>query len=699
MAYATRYRARFTTKKGNSVLFEIHDESGDPVEDITIVSMVYSDSDGDFDKLAGVKRSSITFQILANSSFDIENLLAANDTQFKVLLYINLTLTWTGWLDSSGFQFNLKDSNQPLKLVARDGLHLLDSAKYLEIPSDTKAWAAYRITNVIASCLDKTELGLNFRNWINIYPDGATVRANGFPERDPFYITFINSGTFRTGANDYESPIEILNKICISFGMRLFQARGEWHLVYVEDWIRNEGLSCSRFNSSGTGVDVFLDQRHRINFGYTQNLKLINEDAQVSFQKPYKSVQSNFSYEIPRPVLKNEDLNSGNFIAYQTPATIARYELDDWTQATGFDFFIEAQLQVANGSTTEKLRYIQEVSDGTSSTGEITSTPIPVQAGDMFNFSFNLAGGDNQVTNRWRAFIDIKLTSSVPIATKWLGRDGKWKTTRPSYELATALNGVVFSLEDPFRYEYGTVDPVPTGGRSVEIIFSFSEGNAGVISSGQRGIRLFDFDFNYTPSINEYASTAAGHYYKNEQTGVKENIYEIQRYINDAPNYVMKGALINSTSVLQNYWFHEGITESIKLGQLLNRAAWKCYYRTFYRLEGIFNSATDGNYLISPLNTLLYNEGGTDTLNNKEFIICTLRNVDIVNETAEGTFVELLNTSNTNDFDEVGTETFKILSIKERRLEPEKTWRNPPAVSGGFLAQVIYDVGQLFKKK
>jgi hypothetical protein len=698
MAYGRKYYADFTTRKGNEVTLEIHDETGGSPIPITLTSLKYEDGDGDNDKLAGVKRSILRIGLLGDSSFNYEALFTTNETDYKVFLYINNILNWVGWLDTSGMTFDLKDSKQSIELIARDGLHLLDNAKFLDY-SDSPLWAFHRITNIIGYCLDKTELGLNFRNWIDIYPDGSTVRAASFPERDPFYITYLNSGTFRSGANDYEAPIDILNKICLSFGMRLFQARGEWHLVYVEDWIKNEGLSCSRFTPLGVPVDVFLDQRHRIQFGYSQNLKLINEDAKVSFVKPYKSVQSNFTYDVPRPVLRNEDLNSGNFIGYQTPTTLARYDLDYWTQGSGWDFWTEAQLAVANGSLTEIVRYIQCVADGSASSGDLTSTAIPVQAGDSFKFFFNLAAGDSQSTNQWRCFIDIKLTSNSPVADKWLGRDGKWKTTRQFYELATALNGVTFSITDPYRYEYSTVDPVPTGGASIEILFRFEESRTGVISSGTRGIRIFGFDFEYTPAINEYASTASGHYYKNETTGIKENAYEIQRYIGDTPNYTMRGALINGTGTAQNYWFHQGVTESLKLGQLLNRAAWKCFYRTFYRLEGIFDSATDGNYLISPLNTLTYDEGGSDNLNDKEFIITTLRSVDIVNETSEGTFVELLNTSNTNDYDATGTETFKILSFKEKVLEPEKSWRNPPPVGGGFLGQIIYDVQRLFKKR
>jgi hypothetical protein len=700
MAYTTKYQTIFEDINGNRIKVLFQSEAAGSAITIDGTSLIYRDSDGDFDKLAGVKPSSLEIGLLFNKDFDPSTLTPSFDTEWKVLLYINDVLNWSGWLDAAAPAWPLLDSNYTLTLTARDGLHLLKSAEFLDL-SDNKIWAFKRISDIITFCLDKTDLGLNWRNWVNIFPTGASIRNAGADPtgtRDPFYITYLNSGTFLNGVTQFETPLDILEKICLSFGLRLFQRASEWQVVYVEDWIKNGGLSCTLFNASGVPQSISLDQRHRLNFGLNQSKYLINEDAQISVQKAYKYVKTSFLYDIPT-LLRNEDLSSGDFINFISPATIARYNLDAWTQEAGWDFYTDAQLVVSSDATTEKLRYIQCEADGTNSTGQITSTSIPVQAGDMFTFSFNLAAGDNQVTNKWRCFIDTKLTSSSPIADKWLGRDGKWKTTRQYYELATALNGTLFTLEVPYRYNYATVDPIPTGGQSIEIILRFEEAKTGVISSGEKGIRIWDMKFDYTPSLSNYASTSTGQEYKNEGTNKKNETVDLQVYVSDSPNVTLKGSLINGASAVQNYWFHAGVSESVRLGTLLNRAKWKAYWRNFYRVEGTLKNIIDSNILISPLNTLIYVGYDGDYLNSREYAICTLREVDILRGTAEGTFVELLNTSNTDDFDQVGTETFKLINFREVINTPEEELKSLPPKDFGAIGWAFWKLFGKGKKK
>lgn len=682
MAYATRYRSIFNSRNGHKILFEIEDESGLSVETLTIASMVYEDPEGDQDKLAGVKPSILKFEALFNKDFDPETLLPSSDTQYKVKLYINSILNWTGWLDGGGFQWSLKDSNYLVQLQAKDGLHLLASSEFVNT-ADNYIWGSERLSNIFIYCLRKTELGLNLRNWVNIYPDGATVRANGFPERDPFYITYINSGTFRDQAGNYEKPIDILNKICLSMNLRLFQSRGEWNIVHVEDWIQNQGLSCSRFDSSGTPIDVFLDQRHRLDIGYQKTIKFINEDALVSIQKPYKYVETSFNYDSVE-LFRNEDLSRGDFIDYVGLTDVtARYELEGWTEGgttTAREFYIDADLFIANQRTTERFRYIAETGTGSLSLAQevtLTLSPFNLLGGDRFSLSFKFSNIPAVTTNGTRCRIDFKLTSGA--TERWLGADGKWKLNRQFLAVGAGIQSVGTYYPDtaPFVFNISTVDPVPEDGE-MEIYLSYYQVNGTVNNSGATLSKIWDFNFDYTPSISAYQFEASGHVYKNEGTGVKNEYQELKVYVNDGLNINHKGVLYNASSSLVNYWFHEGVTEEVKLGQLLNRGKWKCYWRNFYKLEGTLLNVITSNYLISPLNTIIYYGPTGDNLNGKEFIICTLRNVDIVNDTAEGTFVELLNTGDTLDFDETGTETFEFLDIKDIRVNPEQNLKNPP---------------------
>ena len=64
--------------------------------------------------------------------------------------------------------------------------------------------------------------------------------------------------------------------------------------------------------------------------------------------------------------------------------------------------------------------------------------------------------------------------------------------------------------------------------------------------------------------------------------------------------------------------------------------------------------------LLSPLNTVEFT-----ALANKEFIITTLQ-MDVRNESAEFTMVEIRGTSDTDDFTQLGTESFKYRNVKQQ---------------------------------
>ena len=107
--------------------------------------------------------------------------------------------------------------------------------------------------------------------------------------------------------------------------------------------------------------------------------------------------------------------------------------------------------------------------------------------------------------------------------------------------------------------------------------------------------------------------------------------------------------MVNSAGVLTGIWKHNGVTESVRFGLLINRAVWKSVYRNYIRIEGNILNLNEGSYLVSPLNTII-----PDALEDTEFNIATL-NIDLDKEQAEGTFIELVNTLTTDDFDEIAS--------------------------------------------
>jgi len=78
------------------------------------------------------------------------------------------------------------------------------------------------------------------------------------------------------------------------------------------------------------------------------------------------------------------------------------------------------------------------------------------------------------------------------------------------------------------------------------------------------------------------------------------------------------------------------------------------------RIEGRLYDLYQGSRLLSPLNSIEFTE-----VEDKEFMLTTLQ-MDIRQETAEFTMIELRDTSNTNDFTQNGTESFRYLNVKAK---------------------------------
>ena len=98
--------------------------------------------------------------------------------------------------------------------------------KKLQNLSDADFWGERSIKDLIAYCLDKTDLGLGFWTWIDIYPESVAVRGAGgdtLGANDPLGYAYVHSLTFQQGVKAYDNPYEVLQKICQSFNLTAFR--------------------------------------------------------------------------------------------------------------------------------------------------------------------------------------------------------------------------------------------------------------------------------------------------------------------------------------------------------------------------------------------------------------------------------------------------------------------------------------------
>ena len=691
MAYATKYRIEFETIKLRSVKIDIQEDGfGGSVTEVKGAGAELNWPDGDKSKVADVRSSSLRFQVYTDTP---TNFIAENATTYKVLLYFQGTLNWSGWLDTGAINYRLQDGYQIIELNAKDGLHLLEESDFRDL-SGEKPYLFKKIAEIISYCLNKTELGLDFNVWLNIFPEGYSVRDAGADPtgaRDPFNQVYISTRTFQTGEGEYDSPYTILQKICASFKMTMFQARGQWHFVYVEDWIRGNGLYGTRYNSSASPQSPTIAQFNQVEVGLYKTNKWVNNDALVSIQDNLKKVRINYAFDVPASLIRNIDFNEGDFVSILA-LVYAKYDLDGWT-TTGAPPFAVAALSVSSDATYEKERFLLFIDDGVNSSGTATSSGAPINKGDFFTVGFKYSHIESYTPN---LKFDVIIQEGVfPFTTKYLGADGKWKTTQQLILQPNLDGGGSLFLYPKFNtYNLTNVEPIPFTG-SLQLKFTCDSfppaGSAGTKYQG-----IFDLTFNYDAYIGEAGQKyATGHYYDSFETFKTKSTYQDEIYLSDALNIVNSGALVNSNVALITNWFHQGVTESVKFGRIICRALWKIFYRNFYRLEAAILNIYDGTYLISPLNTIL-----PDAYPNKEFQITTLR-VDLNNELGEGTFVELQDSSTTDDFDEVATnETYRLINVTDKeKFAEDKPFRTPPPYQYGAIGFMVWAIKNRKSKK
>jgi hypothetical protein len=648
MAYVTKYYNTFENSAGKTIKLELqYDGYMGSESEIVLTSLELSYPDGDLSKEAGIKRSELNFTVFTDNPFPFETSFA---TECKVKLSVNGIVNWYGWLDNTAFKFDLKDYIE-IKLSAKDGLHLLDSVE--------GNWLLNYGTNgfftpvdLISKVLTYTELNLDFTTWIDIYPDTFPVRGSGGDTtgaNDPMDSFNIHSTTFQEGMREYNDPFQALNKLCKSFNAIFFQARGQWHFVYLEDWVRNLGLTGTQWNYLGVAQSYSEYQRERVNVGITRDTKLINEDALIGYIRPVKKSTTIFYYKNPDAVIKNLDLNDTTGspsagIGYND------YTLTDWTVAVG-----TAKARSFVDSDGNELRRTMILN------GATYSAPGLVGSGDFFKLSL-------RVFNNTVSFgVGIRITNVTGVSTTYyyLKGDGKWQTGTTTWQVISIGNIPLNNVLD-----FSNVDPIPASG----LMEIYLTGSTDVL------VWNMGIDYQYKP-INGF--TASGHYHEASQTTDLKTNLENTLYISDARGAAIRGCIMFKTVVTPlEYWEHRGITEKIQFSKIINRAFYKSNYRNFYTLEGALLFNYDGNYIFSPLNTFLF-----DAFDSREFMCCTLK-VDLINDKSEATFVELLITSNTDDYDELGTEVFKYLDYKKDISQEENPADRRKGIVG-FLAQVF----------
>lgn len=626
---------------------------------------------GEFDKMCPIRESKVRLKII-NDVVTAEDFYTSTDTEFKIKIYINNTLEWVGWLDNNIITEPFLDTTNEIELSGNDGLSLLKTKKLVD-SVEQQIWNKISLNNLLAVVLYHTRLELNYSTFINLYAtDQLFVRVPNTQLNDVFNYAFVYSHGFLKGPRDFDDCYEVLSKIMQSFGCTLYQARGQWYIIQTNDRIANV-LDGTNRDYTGNNLSVSLNQSFKIDIGLNEITKLINADALVSLEKPFKEVALKYKFERPPIFFRNWDLLDGILDNAKSTSTRKIYELEHWLPCETWNLIVPGQINVnrkayigadINTATNSEIRRYMVLYRSPNSETAIKTTRYPVSKGDVLTVGFSARLNIALPPNGYTFYkCVVKLIGNNGINYYLAGGDAKWYSNYQAL-VKTHENKIDTRLWSDFFG--GNASPIPVDG-FIEMEFT----SHGVASASE--VHFKDMTMEINAQFNDLI-TVDGFEQKSETSDNLRNKYDNDLFISSSPNLSNSCALIkgmaNPTSI--DKWTYKDFAINMTFLQYMTRAYWRTMYRNFMRLEGRLYDLYQGNRLLTPLNTVEFTE-----VEDKEFMITTLQ-MDIRQETAEFTMIELRNTANNSDFTQNGIESFRYLNVKAKdENDPLKEPRFP----------------------
>lgn len=401
-----------------------------------------------------------------------------------------------------------------------------------------------------------------------------------------FNKTYLDAKTFETDINVREDCLKVLEKICQAFNCTLFQEKGEWWIVGIDEF-RQTFMYADTYTYLGvpSGRTTITDMRQ---IGVSGTIRIINDDAVLLPTRPNVFAKETLKFEYPREIIDNMDFSRGT-VTSTTPTEI-RMTLDDWDH-------YKAPMNPSNPTSTptniayikrvmldgyEKERYVVNSLDSTDD--YLQSKPVEIQLSDKFDMSLD-----------WRFSVNVSgsgtFTQGVMIialagddGTNWsLDDDNKWYQSNSSWTVNVRVIQEQWIRdnfdETQWRTKSVSAEPAPTTGKLYFLLLN-------TISGGVTADMYFaNVQFTYIPFINGSYQKYTSVYHKFSRTGEYKANQDVQVSIGDGVKKLLKGMLLtydgtNYSLASDFYNLQDGRTGGLgvtRLGKIQANSLWNQY--------------------------------------------------------------------------------------------------------------------------
>jgi hypothetical protein len=439
-----------------------------------------------------------------------------------------------------------------------------------------------------------------------------------------------------------------------ALGCTLFQSRGEWFIIETNYLLSGDALIGIQYDYLGDGIDTVDDNDRYVNIGLNEDFKLINADALTSVEQGFKEVAIKYDFDSPEIIFRNIDfLDAGNLIStnkfevlYWDPPNVPLANFYNYINQG----FISKEFDDFGNEFSRLIGFQGGTTNNSNQSGAKLSTWYSVNIGDKCNLSYQTKNSIAYFLNgrQWCYVIHIDENS----VQRHLNPFGGWTVLFDNI-------GYFYDQNEDRRFwkDYSIEFTIPSNGYIYIMLTGLSQN----LQGNNHEVYFRDLNFSIESSYN-ILKGAGGYEYKSSINKEKKNKFDNELFLSNSLSLSTKGALFKfnfpNTDLVQNVKYKDD-TELMPFAQYITRSYWRTMYRNFLRIEGALYNLNNGN-LITP-----YNIATFAAIENKEFMITTMQ-MDIRQESAEFTMIELKDTTDNSDFEENGIELYRLINIKAK---------------------------------
>lgn len=489
MAYAVKYRITQATQSGAIQYLDILEDSyvGVIIAYPAIsLKLQYVPSSDDIFEPIYASNLSATIDVTDDIN-NMPNFSTLNDKKYLCKLYSDANLKWQGWALSDEVLFVFSTGRKEITFNAICGLGMLNDIPFVNSTTDLRSTVMHYLTDALNKVAFPSVMILSS---CSIYSSSMQNRT-AFGSNEPWlqaYMSFTNfyiQKTIANGATENAiSSLTALRDILSSWGCRIFMDNGEWNIIQVNQAFENTRF-WTRYDITGT---VITYGTFTTNINVPTNGIFVNGNQAKIYKKGYNNFISEKAIEFPKNYIFNADLKlySGN------DATL-------WTRTESGTGKVFIQVNTDKDINA----WILALGDSSTSFAQVESnSPIPVTAGDKFQFQFRVYAtlgvfGPDGITLLPNCY--LKLIIAGGAISYYLSDNNTWKvmllTGNTYYKVNDKTNKTLVNLEE--------IPPNPISGALTMAIYLTGTG-----SNTQSSLIAGDFEITQVSLFKKVTFTA-----------------------------------------------------------------------------------------------------------------------------------------------------------------------------------------------